>query len=27
MQTIRCGACHRKLAEADYTALNIKCPR
>lgn len=24
---IRCGQCHRKLAEGTYTALVIKCPR
>ncbi|MGQ5525575.1 Com family DNA-binding transcriptional regulator [Chitinimonas sp. PSY-7] len=27
MQEVRCGHCHRKLAEAIYTRLNIKCPR
>ncbi|WP_459951180.1 Com family DNA-binding transcriptional regulator [Denitratisoma sp. agr-D3] len=27
METIRCGSCNRKLAEADYTRLSIKCPR
>ncbi|MDK2124503.1 Com family DNA-binding transcriptional regulator [Parachitinimonas caeni] len=25
--TIRCGACHRKLAEGAYSYLAIKCPR
>jgi phage FluMu protein Com len=27
METIRCGSCHRKLAEASYVRLEIKCPR
>jgi phage FluMu protein Com len=27
METIRCGQCNRKLADADYTRLAIKCPR
>lgn len=27
METVRCGNCHRKLAEADYRRLAIKCPR
>jgi phage FluMu protein Com len=27
METVRCGQCNRKLAEADYTRLSIKCPR
>lgn len=27
MQTVRCGQCQKKLAEAQYTLLNIKCPR
>ncbi|WP_373691443.1 Com family DNA-binding transcriptional regulator [Azonexus sp.] len=27
MEIIRCGACNRKLAEAEYTRLSIKCPR
>jgi phage FluMu protein Com len=27
METIRCGQCDRKLAEADYIRLSIKCPR
>lgn len=27
METIRCTNCKRKLAEAIYTQLNIKCPR
>ncbi|WP_176648841.1 Com family DNA-binding transcriptional regulator [Duganella sp. SG902] len=27
MKEIRCGNCHRKLAEGEYTRLNIKCPR
>ncbi|QXL84084.1 Com family DNA-binding transcriptional regulator [Comamonas sp. NLF-1-9] len=25
--SIRCGACHRKLAEGQYLRLSIKCPR
>ncbi|MDP1682729.1 MAG: Com family DNA-binding transcriptional regulator [Burkholderiales bacterium] len=27
MQEIRCAHCAKKLAEADYRQLNIKCPR
>ncbi|PAT00713.1 MAG: hypothetical protein BSR46_00980 [Candidatus Dactylopiibacterium carminicum] len=27
MKEVRCANCNRKLAEADYSALNIKCPR
>ncbi|MCX7172608.1 MAG: Com family DNA-binding transcriptional regulator [Proteobacteria bacterium] len=27
METIRCGKCNRKLAEAEFTRLAIKCPR
>lgn len=27
METVRCGACNRKLAEAVFTRLAIKCPR
>lgn len=27
MQEIRCGQCNKKLAEADFIQLNIKCPR
>ncbi len=27
MQTIRCAHCNRKLAEAIYLCLSIKCPR
>ncbi|MDR2925981.1 MAG: Com family DNA-binding transcriptional regulator [Azoarcus sp.] len=27
METVRCGQCARKLAEADYRCLAIKCPR
>ncbi|MFZ6747416.1 Com family DNA-binding transcriptional regulator [Undibacterium sp. Ren11W] len=27
MQDIRCGNCHKKLAEGEYRRLNIKCPR
>ncbi|NLC24492.1 MAG: Com family DNA-binding transcriptional regulator [Oxalobacter sp.] len=27
METIRCGSCNKKLAEAEYTRLAIKCPR
>lgn len=27
MQEIRCGQCQRKLAEASYVRLIIKCPR
>ncbi|WP_297572550.1 Com family DNA-binding transcriptional regulator [uncultured Deefgea sp.] len=27
METIRCAQCDKKLAEGQYTALNIKCPR
>ncbi|MDZ7920771.1 Com family DNA-binding transcriptional regulator [Rhodoferax sp.] len=27
METIRCGQCQRKLAEAQYTRLEIKCPK
>ncbi len=27
METIRCGHCHKKLAEALYIRLSIKCPR
>ena len=27
MEEIRCSHCNRKLAEAEYTRLNIKCPR
>ncbi|MDR3300882.1 MAG: Com family DNA-binding transcriptional regulator [Candidatus Accumulibacter sp.] len=27
METIRCGQCGRKLAEADYVRISIKCPR
>ncbi|WP_244617524.1 Com family DNA-binding transcriptional regulator [Sulfurimicrobium lacus] len=24
---VRCGSCNRKLAEAEYIRLSIKCPR
>ncbi len=27
MQEVRCGSCQRKLAEADFMRLKIKCPR
>ncbi|WP_313569943.1 Com family DNA-binding transcriptional regulator [Comamonas terrigena] len=27
MDEIRCGNCHRKLAEGVFTRLAIKCPR
>ncbi|MDO8776621.1 MAG: Com family DNA-binding transcriptional regulator [Burkholderiaceae bacterium] len=27
METVRCGKCQRKLAEAQYTRLEIKCTR
>ncbi|WP_090322581.1 Com family DNA-binding transcriptional regulator [Nitrosomonas oligotropha] len=27
MQEIRCGQCNKKLAEAVFIQLNIKCPR
>lgn len=27
MDEIRCGNCHRKLGEGEYTRLVIKCPR
>ncbi|MDR1350852.1 MAG: Com family DNA-binding transcriptional regulator [Zoogloeaceae bacterium] len=27
VEEIRCGGCNRKLAEADYLRLAIKCPR
>jgi phage FluMu protein Com len=27
MQVVRCGQCSKKLAEAVYTFLSIKCPR
>ncbi|MDR1423490.1 MAG: Com family DNA-binding transcriptional regulator [Azoarcus sp.] len=27
MLEIRCGSCNRKLAEAEYIRLAIKCPR
>lgn len=27
MDEIRCGNCHRKLGEGEYTRLAIKCPR
>ncbi|MEW5942522.1 MAG: Com family DNA-binding transcriptional regulator [Pseudomonadota bacterium] len=27
MQTIRCGKCNRKLAEAEFKHLAIMCPR
>jgi phage FluMu protein Com len=27
METVRCGRCNKKLAEADYRHLAIKCPR
>ncbi|MCL2162629.1 MAG: Com family DNA-binding transcriptional regulator [Betaproteobacteria bacterium] len=27
METVRCGQCRKKLAEADYRHLAIKCPR
>jgi phage FluMu protein Com len=27
MEIVRCGRCNRKLAEAVYTKLSIKCPR
>ncbi|KAF7600633.1 MAG: Com family DNA-binding transcriptional regulator [Candidatus Dactylopiibacterium carminicum] len=27
MQVVRCAGCGRKLAQAVYSALNIKCPR
>jgi phage FluMu protein Com len=27
MQEIRCGQCQRKLAEAEFVRLTIKCPR
>lgn len=27
METIRCTHCNKKLAEAEYIRLSIKCPR
>ncbi|MDD2721614.1 MAG: Com family DNA-binding transcriptional regulator [Gallionella sp.] len=27
METVRCGSCNRKLAEAEFIRLAIKCPR
>ncbi|MBD9362895.1 Com family DNA-binding transcriptional regulator [Methylomonas fluvii] len=27
MEIVRCGQCGRKLAEAEYSRLAIKCPR
>ncbi|WP_081906180.1 Com family DNA-binding transcriptional regulator [Methylobacter tundripaludum] len=27
METIRCGNCRKKLAEAEFIRLSIKCPR
>jgi phage FluMu protein Com len=27
MQEIRCGQCNKKLAEAIFSRLSIKCPR
>eukprot|EP00952_Eustigmatos_sp_NYUAD-ZCMA_P001458 6461-Eustigmatos_ZCMA.PRE.1 len=27
MQEVRCGLCQRKLAEAEFDRLKIKCPR
>jgi phage FluMu protein Com len=27
MESVRCGWCRRKLAEAQYVRLEIKCPR
>ena len=27
METVRCGQCNKKLAEAEYFRLSIKCPR
>lgn len=27
MEVIRCSSCNKKLAEADYRQLSIKCPR
>lgn len=27
MKEVRCGKCHKKLAEGDYRTLAIKCPR
>ena len=27
MEEIRCSNCNKKLAEAEYTRLAIKCPR
>lgn len=27
MEEIRCKNCNKKLAEADYNRLEIKCPR
>lgn len=27
MDIVRCGKCGRKLAEAEYVSLSIKCPR
>lgn len=27
MEVIRCSGCNKKLAEADYRHLSIKCPR
>ncbi|WP_373691490.1 Com family DNA-binding transcriptional regulator [Azonexus sp.] len=27
METIRCTECNKKLAEAEYLSLSIKCPR
>ncbi|MBD9354809.1 Com family DNA-binding transcriptional regulator [Methylomonas albis] len=27
MEILKCGKCERKLAEADYREISIKCPR
>ncbi|MYM32276.1 Com family DNA-binding transcriptional regulator [Duganella sp. CY15W] len=27
MKEIRCGSCHKKLGQGEYTWLSIKCPR
>lgn len=27
MQEVRCGTCRRKLADAEFDRLKIKCPR
>jgi phage FluMu protein Com len=27
VETIRCGKCNKKLAEAEFSRLSIKCPR